>query len=116
MKEYLGIVPKKDSQGVLQDVHWSMGGFGYFPTYLLGNLYSAQWMATMKKQIRGLDASMEKGNLKPIKKWLNENIHTHGRRYTAQELVLQVTGEGLNPEYFDRYLKNKYGPLYEVEW
>lgn len=116
MWKYLGVKPASDAEGVLQDIHWPMGSFGYFPTYLLGNLYAAQWMATMRKQIGDLDQCVAEGDLLPIKKWLNEKIHSHGRRYSPSELVRLVTGENLNPEHFGRYLKEKFGKLYEVSF
>jgi len=116
MKAYLGIRPRKDSEGVLQDIHWSFGGFGYFPSYLLGNLYAAQWSAFMKKDLKKFDQLLTQGNLVPIKKWLNENIHQHGRRYNAQQLIMKITGEALNPEYFGNYLRDKFQPLYDVKW
>ncbi len=116
MKEYLGIEPPNDRDGILQDIHWSFGGFGYFPTYLLGNLYAAQWMATMKKQISELEELISKGELLPILEWLRENIHKHGRMYSSAELAKMVSGEELNPEHFANYLKERYGELYGVSW
>jgi carboxypeptidase Taq len=110
MKEYLGIVPRTDAEGVLQDVHWSSGSFGYFPTYLLGNLYAAQWMATLRRDFPDLDKRLARGDFLTVKKWLNEKIHRHGRRYSASELCRRVSGETLNPEHFGNYLKDKYGP------
>lgn len=116
MKDYLGIVPKKDSLGVLQDVHWSFGGFGYFPSYLLGNLYAAQWLAVMKKEMKDFEKQILKGDFSKIRQWLKEKIHQHGRRYTASELVKRISGESLNPVYFENYLKTKFGELYNVQW
>lgn len=116
MKDYLGIAPKNDAEGILQDIHWAMGSFGYFPTYLLGNLYAAQWMSAMRRGVRDLDGRVAKGDLLAIKKWLNENIHCHGRRYSTSELARRVSGEDLNPKFFEQYLKEKFGPLYEVSW
>ncbi|HEX5036173.1 MAG TPA: carboxypeptidase M32 [bacterium] len=109
MKEYLGVVPRNDAEGVLQDIHWSSGSFGYFPTYLLGNLYAAQWMAALRRDFPDLDRRLARGDLLTAKKWLNEKIHRHGRRYTASELCRRVSGEILNPEYFGKYLQAKYG-------
>jgi len=116
MKEYLGVVPRNDAEGVLQDIHWSSAGFGYFPTYLLGNLYAAQWMATLRRDFPDLDRRLARGDLQTVKKWLNDKIHRHGRRYPASELCRRVSGETLNPEYFGKYLRAKYGPLYGVSW
>lgn len=112
MKEYLGIVPRTDAEGVLQDTHWSLGSFGYFPAYLLGNLYAAQWMATLHRDFPDLDKRLARGDFLTVKKWLNEKIHRHGRRYSASELCRRVSGETLNPEHFGKYLKVKYGLLY----
>ena len=112
-REYFGIEPKNDSEGVLQDVHWAYGAFGYFPAYALGNLYGAQFLRTMKKDI-DFDAELNKGNLLPIKGWLDQNIHRHGSLYSPDELVKLVTGEKLNPKYFINYLTDKYTKLYEL--
>lgn len=117
MKEYLGIDVPTDSLGVLQDVHWSGGGIGYFPTYSFGNLYAAQFFVTMKKAIPDLDKQIAKGEFGPARAWLNKHIHAHGKTYTASALVKKVTGEDLNSCYFTDYLKEKYGRIYfnEVE-
>jgi carboxypeptidase Taq len=113
MKQYLGITPTTDSMGCLQDVHWSHGSFGYFPTYTLGNLYSAQFFATADKDLGGLEAGFEKGDFKPLKKWLNEKIHTHGQRYLAGDLCKLVTGKELTSRPFLDHLEKKFGGLYE---
>ncbi|HVZ58481.1 MAG TPA: carboxypeptidase M32 [Patescibacteria group bacterium] len=112
-QEYFGIVPEKDSEGVLQDVHWSYGAFGYFPSYALGNLYGAQLLHSLKKEIK-FDTELEKGNLLPIKGWLDENVHRFGSLYMPDELIKKATGEKLNPQYFIDYLKDKYTHLYEL--
>ena len=112
MKEYFGINVPKDSVGVLQDVHWSSGLFGYFPTYSFGNLYSAQFYAAMKKQIPNIDTQISKGKFEEVGKWLQKNIHAHGKTYTASELVKKVTGEELTSSYFIEYLKSKYQDIY----
>ncbi|MDO8619794.1 MAG: carboxypeptidase M32, partial [bacterium] len=111
-KEYLGITPKSDKEGVLQDVHWSTGYIGYFPTYTLGNLYSAQFWNTAKKQIPDLEKKVAKGDLKTLREWLRTHIHGHGKSYTAEELAQRITGEKLNPDHFSAYIRAKYGPLY----
>ncbi|WP_238883450.1 carboxypeptidase M32 [Clostridium sp. YIM B02551] len=113
-KEYLGVEPTNDSEGILQDMHWSDGSFGYFPSYALGNLYGAQFLNTMKKDIPNYKELLGKGDIKPITKWLNEKIHTHGAVYSPMELLLKVTGEKLNPKYFIDYLEEKYTKLYHV--
>jgi carboxypeptidase Taq len=114
MKEYLGIVPPSDSLGVLQDVHWSFGGLGYFPSYTLGNLYAAQFLYTIKKQIRDFDGFIESGNIHKIVDWLKSNIHQYGKLYTAQELIVKVTGEELNANYLVQYLKEKFMNVYKL--
>jgi carboxypeptidase Taq len=107
MKKYLGITPKNNSEGLLQDVHWSHNSFGYFPTYTLGNLYSAQWRFYMQKELN-IKKLVEKGDFKPILDWLRRNIHQYGSLYYPGELVKKVTGENLNPRYFLDYIKEKY--------
>jgi carboxypeptidase Taq len=115
MKEYLGIVPESDTLGVLQDVHWAHGSFGYFPTYTLGNLYSVQFYNTAKKKIRGLEEQIARGNFKPLKAWLNDNIHRWSKVETPEEIAIRVTGEPLNARHFVDYLWNKYGEIYQFE-
>lgn len=116
MHSYLGIKPGSDSEGLLQDVHWSHGSFGYFPTYLLGNLYGAQWLHYLSKDIPDLEKRVGKGDLELVLRWMREKIHQHGRKYRAFELVQRVTGEDLNPQYFEEYLKERFGSLYQVKW
>ena len=114
MKKYLGIKPKDDREGVLQDVHWSHGSFGYFPTYTLGNLYAAQFTKAMRKEIE-MEKCIEKGDLGTILSWLRTNIHQYGSLYWPKELCKKVTGEELNPKYFLEYLKEKYSDIYELK-
>ncbi len=114
MKKYLGIIPQTDREGVLQDVHWSHGPLGYFPTYTLGNLYAAQFTRAMKKEIK-LEELSEKGELGGILSWLRTNIHQHGSLYMPDVLVKKVTGEILNPKYFLDYIKDKYSKLYSLK-
>ncbi len=114
MKKYFGIDVPNDAQGVLQDVHWSMGGIGYFPTYTFGNLYSAQIFAEMKRDMSGLEKLMAKGEFTSIREWLRKHIHTTGKTHTAEALVKKVTGEPLNSRYFVEYLKGKYSKLYKM--
>lgn len=111
MYEYLGITPKTDSEGVLQDVHWSCGLIGYFPSYALGNVYSLQILNAMKKDIN-IEGALERGELKIIREWLKEKIHRYGKLKTPKEIMLSVTGEELNPVYYIEYLKNKYKNIY----
>lgn len=111
-KEYFGIAPKTDTQGVLQDVHWAYGAFGYFPSYAMGNLYGAQILASMKKELQ-VDKDLAKGNLANIHKWLDKNIHIYGSLYLPNELIKKATGEKLNPQYFIDYITTKYTKLYK---
>jgi carboxypeptidase Taq len=115
MMEYLGVTPTSDTEGVLQDVHWSFGGFGYFPSYALGNLYSAQFAHTMRTQIPNLDHLVKSGDFLPIREWLRENIHQYGKQYTPKELVMKVTGEKLNAQYLIDYLEEKYTMVYLLD-
>ncbi len=113
-KEYFGLKVPNDAMGILQDVHWSFGGMGYFPTYTLGNLYAAQFYHTMSKKLPNIKKDIAKGNFKPIKKWLNANIHAKGKLYSAEALVKKVTGEKLDAKYFIEYLKDKYQEIYSL--
>ncbi|HSA84139.1 MAG TPA: carboxypeptidase M32 [Patescibacteria group bacterium] len=110
-KEYFGIVPPTDTQGVLQDVHWAYGSFGYFPSYALGNLYGAQFLATMKKEF-DVEKELTEGSLAKIHAFLKDEIHEYGSLYLPAELIKKVTGEPLNPHYFLDYLTEKYTKLY----
>lgn len=115
MKAYLGITPTHDAEGALQDIHWSHGSFGYFPTYTLGNLYSAQFFNTAKQQIADLDSNIARGQLLPLKTWLNKEIHWVGKSETADTIVRRVTGEPLNATYFVDYLWRKYGEIFSIK-
>jgi carboxypeptidase Taq len=114
MKELLTLDVPDDSLGVLQDVHWSGGMIGYFPTYSLGNLYSAQFFAAARRDIPTLDEEMTRGEFGSLLAWLRKNIHAHGKRYSAQELAKNATGEKLNSKYFNEYISTKYGQIYEL--
>lgn len=114
MEEYVGIRPKNDSEGVLQDVHWSFGAFGYFPTYTLGNLYSVQFYNQAKKDIPGLEDQYTHGKFNHLLDWLRTNIHSKGRGVTASELVLNVTGSELSAKPFLDYLEKKYRGIYSI--
>ncbi len=114
MKQYLGVVPKNDATGVLQDIHWSGGAIGYFPTYTLGNLYAVQFFKQAEKEIPDLEGEIGRGNLLPLKRWLNEKIHRWGRRYSSETLARRITGEPLNPSYFVEHLKEKFGEIYRL--
>lgn len=112
MKALLGIVPPSDADGVLQDVHWSEGMIGYFPTYALGNLMAAQLYAAMERDLGSVDAYALRGDLESIRSWLYAGIHKYGAVYTSSELLKRVTGEELNPSYFTDYLNTKYSTLF----
>lgn len=114
MEEYLGITPSNDAEGVLQDVHWSFGAFGYFPTYTLGNLYSVQFYEQAKLEIPHLEDEIEAGQLMILKRWLGQKIHRWGRMFTPDHLAQRVTGKSLDPEPFLSYVEKKYGELYKL--
>lgn len=113
-KEYLGLDVPEDRVGCLQDVHWSMGAMGYFPTYTLGNLYCAQFFEAACEAMPQLLDGFADGNFAPLLQWLRENIHQHGCRYRADELCERVTGKPLSPEPLMRHLEGKLRPLYGV--
>jgi carboxypeptidase Taq len=112
MEDYLGIVPPTDSEGVLQDIHWSFGGIGYFSTYALGNLISAQLWEKMLAEMPNMPDQIRKGEYAELLEWLVTNIHRHGRKYEPQELVQRVTGSKIDADPYMRYLKTKYGEIY----
>jgi carboxypeptidase Taq len=107
MEELLGITPPSDADGVLQDVHWSSGYFGYFPTYFLGNLYGAQIYRDALKKNPSLPEEY-------LLAYLRENIHQYGKIYQANDLIKKITGEELNPDYFIEYLEKKFYPIYGI--
>ena len=114
MEELLGITPPNDKLGVLQDIHWSGGAIGYFPTYFLGNLYAAQFYKVAKEKIPKLNEDFKKGDFKRLLNFLRENIHQYGKIYLANELIERVTNEKLNPNYFMEYLNDKFKPIYKL--
>ena len=111
-QEIIGLTPKSDKEGVLQDVHWSGGMFGYFPSYCLGNMIAAQLWYTVLGEIPDLQKDFSAGNFERLLSWLRNSIHQHGKRYDTEVLVERVTGERINPKYLIRYLKDRYVPLY----
>ena len=114
MKDYLGIVPTSDAEGVLQDVHWSFGAFGYFPTYTLGNLYSVQFFEQAKLEIPHMEDEIAAGQLMVLRRWLEQKIHRWGRMFTPAHLAERVTGSSVSPEPFLNYVEKKYGELYQL--
>ncbi len=114
MDELLGVVPQTDADGCLQDVHWTRPMFGYFPTYALGNLYSAQFYETAVEQAPQIVAEMAVGKTDALMVWLSENIHQHGRKFTPRELVQRVTGQPLSHEPFMRYVTAKFNDIYDL--
>lgn len=112
MKDYLGITPPNDAKGVLQDVHWSGGMIGYFPTYALGNLVSAQLWEVINRDIPDLESQIENGKFDTLLGWLREKIHRHGAKFDPQELVQQVTGSKIDPQPYVNYLRKKYSDIY----
>jgi carboxypeptidase Taq len=112
MKEYLGITPPNDAKGVLQDVHWAGGMLGYFSTYALGNLISAQLWEKINEDISGLEDQICKGNFSELLGWLQKNIYQHGQKFEPQTLVEKVTGSKIKSEPYVRYLTKKYSVIY----
>jgi len=111
-KEYLGVDVPDNARGCMQDIHWSMGAMGYFPTYTMGNLYSAQLFEQAKEELGDLDAMFAKGEFTPIREWLNTNIHQQGKRYKSAALCEKVTGKPLSADPLMRHLEGKLGGLY----
>jgi len=111
-QEYLGITPLTDTLGVLQDIHWSDGSFGYFPTYTLGNLYGAQIYQALRRTFSDYDERLEAEGTGFILDWLREHMYTYGQTYAPGEVARKVTGEDLNPAYFIEYANTKFGALY----
>ena len=107
MEEYLGIRPKKQSEGALQDVHWSGGMIGYFPTYSLGNVIAGMIYERIQKEM-DIHNLIEQGNVNQIKSWLKDHVHKYGSVYSPKELQRKICGETYNPEHLVKYLENKY--------
>ncbi|WP_255193192.1 carboxypeptidase M32 [Natronobeatus ordinarius] len=113
-EEYLGVRPETDAEGCLQDIHWSHGSFGYFPTYSLGSVLAAQLYAAAEDELGDLEERIRAGEFDDVNGWLREHVHAHGKRYTTPELVEAATGEGYTADYFLEYVTEKYGDLYEL--
>lgn len=114
MDELLGITPTSDKDGVLQDMHWSNGNFGYFPTYAIGSIYAAQLFKKISEDNSNMYKEIEQGNFINILKWLREHIHRYGRSMTTEEIMKNACGEGLDSKIFVKYLKDKYYILYDI--
>lgn len=112
-KEYLGLDIENDARGVLQDVHWSMGSFGYFPTYVIGSAYASQFTHTMEQALK-MDEVLA-GDLEVLRAYLEEHVHQYGKSKTADEIMLSFTGELFNPEYYVTYLHNKFAAVYNLK-
>ncbi len=113
MNEYLGVAVPSDADGVLQDVHWSSGLFGYFPTYALGNIYSAQLFEAARRDLPDLDGLVRRGDFAGLRRWLHDKIHRHGSRYGVEEMMRQAVGDGFqDPAALLDYLERKYGEIY----
>ncbi|MBN8200217.1 carboxypeptidase M32 [Bacillus sp. NTK034] len=114
-EQYLGVKPENDGEGILQDVHWAGGSFGYFPSYALGYMYAAQLKNSMLKDLPNYDELLEEGNLLPIKEWFTQNVHQFGKMKKPLEILNDVTGEGLNAQHLINYLYDKYGKVYQLK-
>ncbi len=115
MEEYLGVTPENDAQGVLQDIHWAAGLFGYFPTYTIGNVLSVQLFDTATEQHPEIKSQIGNGDFDTLRHWLRENIHQHGSKYEPEDLVQRVTGNPLDAGPYLQYLRSKFGELYGLE-
>ena len=112
--DYLGINVPNDSKGVLQDIHWSHGSFGYFPTYTIGSFYAAQFYHKASYEIDNIEKKIVNGDFTELLGWLRNNIHKHGERYDAKVLCERITGEELNFKYFMQYVTKKYSKIYNL--
>ncbi len=113
-KQLFDLTPADDAHGCLQDIHWSMGGLGYFPTYTLGNLNAAQFMEQARQDLGDVDADFRRGEFGRLKAWLNEKVHRPGQRYRPRDLIRRVTGRPLSHRPLLSYLRRKYEPLYGI--
>lgn len=114
MNAMLGVAPSTNSEGCLQDIHWAMGAFGYFPTYTLGNLYASQLFESFEEQYPGWEGHVAAGEFEFIRLWLHENIYQHGRRFTTHELMHQATGKPFSADAYISYLTGKYDSIYSL--
>ena len=114
-EEYLGVRPEDDGEGCLQDIHWSHGSFGYFPTYSLGSVLAAQLDAALRRELDDADGLIRDGEFDPIMEWLTGNVHRHGCRYRTDELIRRATGEDLTADYYLDYAREKFGGIYDLD-
>jgi carboxypeptidase Taq len=112
MERYLGITPTDDSVGVLQDVHWSVGYYGYFPSYMFGNLYACQMATTIQQDLPDLDERIAAGDIHVLIDWIKTHVHQYGAVYQPDELMTRITGSPLDSSHFVRYVKSKYSDIY----
>jgi carboxypeptidase Taq len=115
MREYLGVEVPDDARGVLQDIHWAGGTLGYFPTYSLGNVMSVQIWEAVRAAVPDLDEQIEAGEFAPLREWLRENLHRHGRKFTPRETLERAAGGPIDPEPYLRYLKTKLSEIYGLD-
>jgi carboxypeptidase Taq len=111
MEEYLGIVPENDALGVLQDTHWAIGYFGYFPAYSVGNVLSVQMFEAAVEERPEILPDMERGEFGALLGWLRENVHRHGKKYEPDDLISRSTGRALDTAPYLRYLESKFGEM-----
>ncbi len=114
MKRYLGLTPPTDREGILQDIHWSGGGIGYFPTYTLGNILGAQLFAAATRALPGLQGEISQGKFSSLFEWLRENVHQHGRKYVPRDLIRRATGQPLTLAPYLTYLRTKFTEIYKL--
>ena len=114
MEEYLGVVPANDAEGILQDMHWSDGSFGYFPTYLLGSIYDGMFLEAMEADLGSVDTLLAEGRIGEIRAWLSEKIHQYGNLRRPKEVLLAVCGKEATAEPLLRYFRNKYAAYYDL--
>ena len=114
-KDWFGIEVPEDRLGCLQDIHWSMGAFGYFPTYTLGNLYAAQLLEAMTSELGDVDDLIGAGDWQPMLDWLRPRIHARGSLVSPAQIIEDATGSPPSPEPFLRYVERKYGALYGLD-
>ncbi len=114
MQEYLKLTPKNDAEGILQDMHWSDGSFGYFPSYLLGSIYDGMYLDKITEELGDMDTILREGRIKEITAWLNEKIHKYGSTRLPREVIKEVCGREVSAEPLIRYFTNKYTELYDL--